>query len=82
MNEELSGHGGGSDHGFGADYPIPQKFAESGEGHIFKWPFVYKLSLSTEEHTLDRDGITLYLASIALTVRAQRRMNIMFPGVS
>ena len=56
--------------------------ADSGEGHIATWPFLYMLLRSKVEHALDRDEITMYLASIALTVCAQRRINITFSGVS
>ena len=56
--------------------------AESGEGHIGRWPFLYMLLEMNVEDALDRDEITMYLASIALTVCAQHRINIKLSGVS
>jgi len=56
--------------------------AESGEGHISRWPFMYMLIAMNVEDALDRDEITMYLASIALTVCAQGRINTKFSGVS
>ena len=82
IDRELSGHVVGASaegvHGWSTRRPLD----DSGEGHIRTWPFAYKLSISSEKHALDRDGITLYLASNALTVCAQRRMNITLSGVS
>ena len=56
--------------------------AESGEGHIAGWPSMYMLIEMNVEDALDRDQITMYLASIALTVCAQGRINTKFSGVS